>query len=225
MDEECSFSELINYKQVKCNVFKNPAVNALQDLLFYQILGLAFFMKNILTFNKYDVEVNSLLTRFLYLTNKKINFSISAMINAISEIHTVRNRMENLYRFLCKSNDKKIKKYPFLAKFKLGGTLSQMVSQSNAINIQKIINTDDFNINSIKELIRLSVLASANYLEHMKNSDVISQEIYAMTPLAKRKASFRTMVPPMALAAAATYFSTLMVLSLTNSCWSRQFSS
>ena len=23
MDEECSFSELVNYKQVKCNVFKN----------------------------------------------------------------------------------------------------------------------------------------------------------------------------------------------------------
>lgn len=180
MDKECSFSELTKYKQVKSNIFKNPAVNALQDLLFYQILGLAFFMKNILTFNKYDAEVNNQLTRLLYLTNKKINFSISAMTNAISEADELRNRMENLYRFLCKSNEKRIKKYPFLVKFKLGETLSQMVSQSNALNIQKVINSSDFNINSMKELIRLSISASANYLEHIKNDDVISQEIYTM---------------------------------------------
>jgi len=180
MDKECSSTEFIKYKQVKSNIYKNPAVNALQDLLFYQILGLAFFMKNILTFNKYDAEVNNQLTRLLYLTNKKINFSILAMTDAIFEASSLRNRMENLYRFLCKSNEKKIKKYPFFAKIKPGETLSQMVSQANVLNVQKVINTSDFNINSMKEVIRLAVSASANYLEHIKNDEIISQEIYAM---------------------------------------------
>ena len=41
---------------------KNPAVTALQDLLFYQLTGIAFFAKNCLDFEKEDTN-----------TNKKIN--------------------------------------------------------------------------------------------------------------------------------------------------------
>ena len=44
------------------------------------------------------------------------------------------------------------------------------------------------------------------------------------SPFSKRTASLKVMVPPRALAAEARYCSTLMLLSFTNSCWSRQFS-
>ena len=44
------------------------------------------------------------------------------------------------------------------------------------------------------------------------------------SPFSKRMASLKVMEPPRALAEAAIYCSTLMLLSLTNSCCSRQFS-
>ena len=44
------------------------------------------------------------------------------------------------------------------------------------------------------------------------------------SPFSKRTASLKVTVPPSALAAEAIYFSTVRVLSLTNSCCSRQFS-
>ncbi len=44
------------------------------------------------------------------------------------------------------------------------------------------------------------------------------------SPFSKRTASLKATLPPSALAAEAIYFSTVMELSLTNSCCSRQFS-
>ena len=37
---------------------KNPAVSALQDLLFYQLTGIAFYAKNAFELDKFDNETN-----------------------------------------------------------------------------------------------------------------------------------------------------------------------
>ena len=127
-----------------------------------------------------DKDTNKKLSRLIYLTNKGMNFSISAMVNAIYEAFNTKNRLENLYRFLCKNNAKKIKKLPLSVSLRPGDTLAQLVSQANIINVQKNIKSFDFSVYSLKEVIRLSLSSSANYLEHISSSENISESIYSL---------------------------------------------
>ncbi len=177
MEKACS--SLNGYKcSSKSSTFKNPAVTALQDLLFYQLTGIAFLAVSILSFKKKDNELNSKLSRFLYLTNKGINFSINAMVSAIDEVYNLKLRLENLYRFLCKNSAKRIKKFPLSAALRPGDSLAQLVSQANIINIKRTIKNFNFNVYSLKEIIRFSLTSSANYLEHIRNNDNIPESIY-----------------------------------------------
>ncbi len=159
---------------------KNPAVSALQDLLFYQLTGIGFLAKNSFDFQKTDKNINSKITRLLYLTNKGINFGTGTMMAAINEAYNLKSRAEILYRFLCKSVSKKPKKIPSSVIVNSGETLSQMVSQANIINAQKSINISDLNIFAMKEIIRLSLCASANHLEQIKPYARIPKTVYIL---------------------------------------------
>ena len=159
---------------------KNPAVSALQDLLFYQLTGIGFFAKNSLDFQKSDKFTNNKISRLLYLTNKGINFGIGTMMAAVNEAYNLKNREENLYKFLSKNMSGYNKKYPHCALINPGETLSQMVSQANVINAQKSINITDLNIFALQEIIRLSLCASANYLEQIKQFSSIPKNIFVL---------------------------------------------
>ena len=151
---------------------KDPAVSALQDLLFYQLTGIGFYLKNSLAFNKTDKNINKQISGLLYLCNKGINFDINTMINGITEADILKNRTADLYSFLCKKNGIKTQKAPLFAKIVPGKTLSQMVSQANILNAQKSIKASNLNIFAIKELLRLSLYSDANYLEQLKKKPV-----------------------------------------------------
>lgn len=158
---------------------KNPAVTALQDLLFYQLIGIGFYAKNVLEFEKFDKNTNNQITRLLYLTNKNINFSISTMMKAINLAYNLKNRVENLYKFICKNLNEKPEKPIAPAVLRPGETLSQMVSQANVINAQKNVSISDFNVFALKEIIRLSLCATSNYLEHIKIEDNLDISFYS----------------------------------------------
>ena len=177
MERACSSSSENGYIRPRGSASKNPAVSALQDLLFYQLTGIGFFAKNAYEFKKIDKETNDKLTRLIYLTNKGINFSITTMVEAINEAYNLKNRVENLYKFTCKNIGKKPKKTPSAGLLRPGESLSQMVSQANVINAQKSINSN-FNVFAMQEIIRQSLCASANYLEHIKAEENLSQSFY-----------------------------------------------
>ena len=178
MERACSSSSENGYIRPRGSASKNPAVSALQDLLFYQLTGIGFFAKNAHEFKKIDKETNDKLTRLIYLTNKGINFSITTMVAAINEAYNLKNRVENLYKFTCKNLGKKPKKIPSSGLLRPGESLSQMVSQANVINAQKSIKTSNFNVFAMQEIIRQSLCASANYLEHIKAEENLSQNFY-----------------------------------------------
>jgi len=170
--------ENIGYIKPKIKASKNPAVSALQDLLFYQLTGLSFFAKNAMLLEKNDKNTNSQISRLLYLCNKGINFSINAMISAINEAYRLKNRVENLYKLICKNLHKKPKRAPVSSSLIPADNLAQMVSQANVVNAQKTIRISNFNIFSMHEIIRKSLEASANYLEHIKKCETISNSFY-----------------------------------------------
>ena len=159
---------------------KNPAVSALQDLLFYLLTGIGFYAKNSFDFQKTNKNTNSKITRLLHLTNKGINFGIETMMSAIKEAYNLKNREENLYKFLCKSLNKKPKRPPLSALITPMETLSQMVSQANIINAQKSIKISNLDVFAMKEIIRMSLCASANYLEHSKEYARIPKTVYLL---------------------------------------------
>ncbi|MCQ2958004.1 MAG: hypothetical protein MJ180_03765, partial [Candidatus Gastranaerophilales bacterium] len=99
MEHACSASNENNYIRPRKFASKNPAVSALQDLLFYHITQIAFYAKNAYSYKKSDTETNNKLTRLIYLTNKSINFSIKTLIDAIKEAYSLKVREENLYKF------------------------------------------------------------------------------------------------------------------------------
>ncbi|MCR4880892.1 MAG: hypothetical protein K6A44_02955 [bacterium] len=159
---------------------KNPAVTALQDLLFYQLTGIGFFAKNSLAFQNTDKDTDSEISRLLYLCNKGINFGISTMTDAVKEAYLLKNREEKLYKYLCKNAQIRPKKTPPAAMLVPAESLSQMVSQANVINAQKSINFLNLDIFAMQEIIRYSLCSSANYLELIKKYTSISQNIYAL---------------------------------------------
>ena len=178
MERACSSSSENGYIKPRGSASKNPAVSALQDLLFYQLTGIGFYAKNAHEFKKTDKETNNKITRLIYLTNKGINFSITTMIEAINEAYSLKNRVENLYKFMCKNMGEKPKKSPASGLIRPGESLSQMVSQANVINAQKSIKNSNFNIFAMQEIIRQSLCSSANYLEHIKAEENLSQSFY-----------------------------------------------
>ncbi len=179
MERACSSSSENGFMRPKGSASKNPAVSALQDLLFYQLTGIGFFGKNALELGKKDAETNKKITRLIYLTNKGINFSINAMVQGIDEAYAIKNRLENLYRFACKNMGKNPRKAPASASLRPGDTLAQMVSQANVINAQKSIKVSNYNIFAMHEIIRQSLCASANYLEHINAEENISENFYS----------------------------------------------
>ncbi len=179
MERACSSSSENGYIRPRGTASKNPAVSALQDLLFYQLTGIGFYAKNALEYKKTDSETNKKITRLIYLTNKGINFNINTMMNAINEAYNLKNRVENLYKFVCKNNGKKPKRSPASGLLRPGESLSQMVSQANVINAQKSVKTSNFNIFAIQTIIRQSLSSSANYLEHIKMEEKIPQGFYS----------------------------------------------
>ncbi len=179
MERACSSSSENGFMRPKGSASKNPAVSALQDLLFYQLTGLGFYGKNVLEFDKKDFETNKKITRLIYLTNKGINFSINAMVEGINEAYSLKNRVENLYKYTCKILGKNPRKPPASALLRPGETLSQMVSQANVINAQKSIRISNYNIFAMHEVIRQSLCASANYLEHINAEENIPENFYS----------------------------------------------
>lgn len=159
---------------------KNPAVSALQDLLFYILTGIGFFAKNSFGFHKSDKNTNSKITRLLYLSNKGINFGIGTMMSAVNEACNLKTREENLYRFLCRSLSQKPKRPTPSALITPGETLSQMVSQANILNAQKNIKISNLDVFAMQEIIRQSLCASANHLEHIKDFTRIPQTVYVL---------------------------------------------
>lgn len=178
MERACSSSSENGYIRPRGSASKNPAVSALQDLLFYQLTGIGFFAQNAMSYNKTDKETNNKISRLIYLTNKGINFSINSMIDGINTAYTLKNRVENLYKLACKNNNKKPKHPPTSSGLRPADSLAQMVSQANVINAQKTIRTSNYNIFAMHEIIRKSLVASANYIEYIKNSETIDDSFY-----------------------------------------------
>ncbi len=157
---------------------KNPAVSALQDLLFYQLTVIGFFANKNFEMKISDEKINERIIYLLYLTNKGINFSIPCMMRAVKESFEITQETEKLYKKSCKIKKKKFE-LPSNKYYKnIGENLSEMVSLANIINSKKSIEFENFDIFTLQELLRQSLCASITYINYIVQEEKISASIY-----------------------------------------------
>ncbi len=157
---------------------KNPAVSALQDLLFYELSIIGFFMNKNLEMKIFDEGINEKIIYLLYLTNKGINFSIPCMMRAVKDAFDITEKAEALYKKSCKLQKKKTK-LPATNYYKnIGENLSEMVSLANIINSKKSIEFENFDIFTLQELLRQCLCASITYINYIIQEEKIDKSIY-----------------------------------------------
>ena len=157
---------------------KNPAVSALQDLLFYQLSVIGFFLNNSHEMKIFDEEINEKVVYLLYLTNKGINFSIPCMMRAVKEAFEIIQKTEVLYKKSCKLQKKKAV-MPSTNYYKTSGeNLSEMVSLANIINSKKTIEFENFDIFTLQELLRQSLCTSITYLNYIIQEEKFESSIF-----------------------------------------------
>ena len=157
---------------------KNPAVSALQDLLFYQLSIFGYFSKKCLEMKVFDEKYNDEIFYLLYLTNKGINFSIPCMIKAVKKAEILIKEIEKLYINFCKIQKKK-EILPEIKYYKnIGENLSDLVSLANIINSKKSIEFENFDIFALQELLRLSLCASITYINYINQEEKIKNSVY-----------------------------------------------
>jgi hydroxylamine reductase len=153
-------------KGTGCNISgvcgKDPSVAALQDLIIYQLRGIAFTGSDLRKKGVADDEADTFVIEALFSTVTNVNFDASRLEKILRKGAQINDRLKSAWVKL--GNDKAF--LPESAQLTLGGTVESLIDLGNKHGV--LADKGDENIHSLQQLLIYGLKGMAAYADHAR---------------------------------------------------------
>ncbi len=158
---------------------KDETTSDLQDLLIYEVKGIAQYAKRARELGAADREADQFILYALFTTLTNVNFNAARFTNLLQEATQIRDRVKNAYETVAKAQGKLAEELSGAAAYVPASDLAALMNQAPeaAITIGKETVGDD--IIGLRALILYGTKGVAAYAHHAKMLGQESDEVYA----------------------------------------------
>ena len=161
--------------EVKGVCGKTPEVSALQDLLIYQLKGLAHYTTALRKLNIENVDANLFITESLFMTITNANFDYTRFVTRIREGLKLRSQLKStLLEYNVELSQTELLSWSAI-------TAEEMEEIAQNIGV---LATENVDVRSLRELIIYGLKGIAAYIEHASNLGYTDNEVNAFIQLA-----------------------------------------
>jgi hydroxylamine reductase len=156
-------------KGESCNVSgvcgKDPRVAALQDLLIYNLKGLAWLGNKLRTLGKKDSEADLAIMEGLFATVTNVSFDSERLVETIYKTSDIKNKLKEALHSEWKDKCDCDNDLPQAATFKPAESLEGLIAQGEDLGLLSKDSGDE-DVRSLKELLLYGFKGMASYADH-----------------------------------------------------------
>ncbi len=157
---------------------KDPETAALQDLLVYNLKGIAQFSSRAAALGGFDKEINLYIVEGLFTTVTNVNFDPKRLEEIIRRGGIILEKAKKLYHDVAKQKGVKEEILNGPADFKLASDHNVLLKQALDHSVEKSISTNGADVAGLQELIIYGLKGTAAYVDHAAILGKENPEIY-----------------------------------------------
>jgi len=145
---------------------KDEATADLQDVLVYQLKGIAQYRAGLAEIGVTDGEADSFVLGSLFSTLTNVNFNRVRFVGLIAEAAQTRDRLSDRYNEACRSAGKAPGTFSGPASFQPAGDLNGLLDQASAIGVRAGVEAVGEDVIGLRALLLYGLKGVAAYAHH-----------------------------------------------------------